>query len=191
MVFLVIALPQERSAPGLLEIGSYPVPLVVELSAQPLLNFVFVLRKAVPWFLAQRKMGGDDLLQGPGPAVLTVLLARHALSVDNVVDRPLVSGIVRHLVEDAMVELDGLALVENVVKIGDDSLEGHGPVKDATDATPSAAFRKVSFANDFDKFVVDLHVGSQDQESTLDGLGSFLFGSAHIIWMLFSSITSK
>ena len=180
MLFLVVALPDARSAPGFLELRSYSVPLVVELPAQSLLEFVLVLREAPPWFLTQRKVGGEDLLEGAGAAVLTVVLARHALAVDDVVDGAFVPRVVGHLIVDAMIELDRLTLIENVVKVGDYSLESHRPVKDTTFPAPSAVGRKVPLSDDFDEFVVDVHVGSQDQKSTLDGLEPFLFGSSHV-----------
>jgi hypothetical protein len=43
----------------------------------------------------------------------------------------------------------------------------------------------VSLTDDFDEFVVDVHIGSQDQKPTLDGLEPFLFGSSHVDWWCF------
>mmetsp|Transcript_3699 Transcript_3699/g.8451 ORF Transcript_3699/g.8451 Transcript_3699/m.8451 type:complete len:495 (-) Transcript_3699:93-1577(-) len=179
MFCLVRPFPGPGAAPGLFEVRPYPVPLVVQLPAETLLDDVVVLGKTQPGFLAEGKVGGGDVLQRPGPAVLAVLLSRHADPVDDVVDRPLVAGIVRHLVVDTMVDLDSRASVENVVEVRDDSLEGHGSVEDPGDSSPSTAVRKVSFPDDLHEFVVDSHVRSQDQKAALDRF-DFFVRSAHV-----------
>lgn len=113
------------------------MPFVMEFSTKPLLNDTFFLGQTQPGFLAEREMGRHDVLQGTRSAILAIFFARHAYTIDNIVDRWFVSWIVRHLVVHTMVRFYVLARMKHVVIIRNDSLKGHGSVKYSCFSTPS------------------------------------------------------
>jgi hypothetical protein len=158
------------SAPGLFHFGSHRIPLVRELTTQSVLQLVYVVREARPWFLAKRKVHRNDRFQRHGPAILTLRFTRSTVALDLVVDGLSRAGIVAHLVVATAIQFDRLAGMENIVIVGNDPLKGHGTIERSDLTAPSAARTEISLANNVPVLFVDLLVRLDDQEATLHRL---------------------
>jgi hypothetical protein len=176
----VIHLPVTRShttsTPTLFQIRSYGIPFVMQFATELSSNGIHILGQTQPGFLTFCEMRRHDVFKGSYPAIFTFGLIRstwkwtvcHLLLAFR-----FVFGIISHLIVDASVEFDRLTDMEIIVIIWNNALKCHATMK-VTDLTAPSfsiipfSITPVSLSYNVDKRLIDGHVGTQDQEPTLD-----------------------
>mmetsp|Transcript_62556 Transcript_62556/g.185009 ORF Transcript_62556/g.185009 Transcript_62556/m.185009 type:complete len:313 (-) Transcript_62556:214-1152(-) len=165
--------------PHFLQIGPYPVPLPVQLIAQPPMRVprAFLPKVAArPRLLTNGEVSTPNLAERGRAAVLALVSpvtagegapchSRRRLGLDT----PAEPRIVHHLIVPTAVQFNGRTRVDVVVVIRTKALDLLGPIVPSMSLpTPTASWVVISLQNDAPVFLINFHRGTDRHEATLD-----------------------
>jgi hypothetical protein len=167
VIWLVRPISNGIPTPTLFQLTAYPIPFMMKFSTQSLLNNVHLLRQTEPWLLAKCEVSRNYVFQRTVSTVLAFFLICSTSSIWNIIYSSLVLGVVCHLIVNASRQLYRFILMQNVVKVWNQSLECHEAIERAHQTTPSNSFLINTYLDYSNKLIIRFHIWTQNKKAAL------------------------